>query len=467
MSRLKIYAGQRVDTITRRIGDYLGFNGLVYPVAARLTVNVTEQLFFSAGAAPAVESEFRSPPTQGSVQGMGVILNSVGEELFRFYPQDDINPATPSNKRVLTEIRNPTVNGNSYLLPGDYEIVTFVPALDDNQDYGGGEFGDSFSEVLIDGSAQILLRGNVAAATPTPTPDQTQTPTATPNTPTPTPTATPVPTATLTPVPTNPVPTPLTPSPIQYTLSYSEGVKGWPSFYSFNPDYMIGMNNYFYTFAGGNLYRHNVNDRRNFFYGVQYPAKLTTVFNLEPLRNKVFKTISLESDTSWAATMSTDIGQEAAIASQWYEEKEGKYYAAIKNVASSPAPLNTFRFRSINGIGRTTGFNVTNPRVFNFSVSIDSIISIGDFLYYINELDNAPKLAGVITAISTSSITVDSTISGATNPTSNTPLMVSAKNTLSESHGLLGHYMVTTVESRGADATELFAITSDVFKSYP
>ena len=130
------------------------------------------------------------------------------------------------------------MNGNSYLLPGDYEIVTFVPALGDNQDYGG-DFGDSFSEVLIDGSAQIILRGNVAAATPTPTPDQTQTPTATPNTPTPTPTATPVPTATLTPVPTNPVPTPLTPSPIQYTLSYSEGVKGWPSFYSFNPDYMI------------------------------------------------------------------------------------------------------------------------------------------------------------------------------------------------------------------------------------
>ena len=96
MSRLKIYAGQRVDTITRRIGDYLGFNGLVYPVAARLTVNVTEQLFFSAGAAPVVESEIRSPSTQGSVQGMGVILNSVGEELFRFYPQDNINPATPS-----------------------------------------------------------------------------------------------------------------------------------------------------------------------------------------------------------------------------------------------------------------------------------------------------------------------------------------------------------------------------------
>ena len=76
MSRLKIYAGQRVDTFGRRIGDYLGFNGLVYPVAARLTVNVTEQLFFSAGAAPVVESEFRTPPTQASEQVMGLQLNS-------------------------------------------------------------------------------------------------------------------------------------------------------------------------------------------------------------------------------------------------------------------------------------------------------------------------------------------------------------------------------------------------------
>ena len=30
-----------------------------------------------------------------------------------------------------------------------------------------------------------------------------------------------------------------------YTLSYDSGVKGFPSFYSYNPDWMIGMNNYF------------------------------------------------------------------------------------------------------------------------------------------------------------------------------------------------------------------------------
>ena len=46
------------------------------------------------------------------------------------------------------------------------------------------------------------------------------------------------------------------PVPIaSYTLSYNPDAAGvlsqeggWPSFYSFLPDYMIGMNNYFYSF---------------------------------------------------------------------------------------------------------------------------------------------------------------------------------------------------------------------------
>jgi hypothetical protein len=34
---------------------------------------------------------------------------------------------------------------------------------------------------------------------------------------------------------------------MEYTLSYSEGVAGWVSFYSYYPDWIIGMNNYLYT----------------------------------------------------------------------------------------------------------------------------------------------------------------------------------------------------------------------------
>tara|TARA_R110002126_G_scaffold154265_2_gene301371 strand:+ start:589 stop:954 length:366 start_codon:yes stop_codon:yes gene_type:complete len=93
------------------------------------------------------------------------------------------------------------------------------------------------------------------------------------------------------------------------TLSYSEGVKGWPSFYSFNPEYMIGMNAYFYTFKYGRLYRHNTNEQRNTYYSVYTPSEITGVFNAEPTTIKLFKTISIESSASWECTnLSTDLG---------------------------------------------------------------------------------------------------------------------------------------------------------------
>jgi hypothetical protein len=50
---------------------------------------------------------------------------------------------------------------------------------------------------------------------------------------------------------------------MEYTLTYSQQTQGWPSFYSFNPDWIIGMNNFLYTFKGGDLYKHNVNNARN------------------------------------------------------------------------------------------------------------------------------------------------------------------------------------------------------------
>ena len=68
------------------------------------------------------------------------------------------------------------------------------------------------------------------------------------------------------------------------TLSYSTGAKGWPSFYTYYPDYMIGMNSFFYSFKNGNLYRHNTNETRNNYYGVQGVSTIESVFNPEHRR---------------------------------------------------------------------------------------------------------------------------------------------------------------------------------------
>ena len=317
------------------------------------------------------------------------------------------------------------------------------------------------------------------STTPTPTPTPTVTPTPTPGVPTATPTATPTPT----PTPTTPTPTsvvPPIPSPVEteYTLTYSQTSKGWPSFYSYIPDYMLGMNQYFYTFNGGNLYQHNANDNRNNFYGDQYNSQITTVFNQNPLENKIFKTINLESDQAWQANLETDIQQNGFIESTWFEEKEGAYFAYLRQTGEVPALPGQYAMRSANGIGKSTSVSALgNTTTINFStnplVDIGSIVSIGDYLYFSLPSYTTISLAGQITTINVdipaglNQILIDTSITGASTITIQDPYILYIKSSVAESHGLLGHYCIFTLINESSKATELFAVESEVMKSYP
>lgn len=265
-----------------------------------------------------------------------------------------------------------------------------------------------------------------------------------------------------------------------YTLTYSEAVQGWPSFYSFNPDYMIGMNNFFYTFKGGNLYRHNVNEVRNNFYGTQYESQLTSVFNEAPLENKLFKTLNLEGDDAWRANLTTDIQDNGIIEAQWFEKKEQSWYAFVRNAGTVPAQPGEYALRSVNGIGRSLTITGTGAAVqVNFAITptpidIGSILSIGDILYYtLPPSYNTPVLFGRVTNIQVNyptnlnRITVDTTIPGATIPGVQTPYIMYIKSSVAESHGVLGHYCVFTIENTKTNKVELFAAESEVMKSYP
>ena len=265
-----------------------------------------------------------------------------------------------------------------------------------------------------------------------------------------------------------------------YTLTYSPAVEGWPSFYSYLPDWMIGMNNYFYTFKGGNIYRHNVNNTRNNFYGTQYNSILQSVFNDAPLENKLFKTLNLEGDHAWEATMDTDIQDTGFIQDGWFEKKEASWYAFVRNEGTIPAQPGEYALRSVNGIGRSATITGTGAAVqVNFAIganpiAIGSIISIGDILYYnLPPTYGAPVLFGRVTNIQVNypgglnRITVDTTIPGATIPGIQNPYIMFIKNSIAESHGVLGHYCVFTLENSDTDKVELFAVESEVMKSYP
>jgi hypothetical protein len=263
-----------------------------------------------------------------------------------------------------------------------------------------------------------------------------------------------------------------------YTLTYSDQVEGWVSFYSYNPDYMIGMNNYFYTFKGGNLYRHNVNPIRNQFYGDDYPSTIKSVFNDAPLENKLFKTLNLEGDDAWAATMITDIQNSGYIEYDWFEKKEQSYYAFVRNDGAVPANVSEYALRSLNGIGRSINtVGPANAFMITFSitplVAIGSIVSVGDYLYYSLPPYVSPILCGQITAINQNyplginEVVVDTTISGGGTPPINTPYFLYIKNSVAESHGVLGHYCVFELTNANQNKVELFAAETEVMKSFP
>lgn len=264
-----------------------------------------------------------------------------------------------------------------------------------------------------------------------------------------------------------------------YTLTYSEKVQGWPSFYSYVPEYMIGMNQYFYTFKGGNLWRHNTNSTRNNFYGVQYTTRVNSVFNDLPLENKVYKTISLESTSAWDTTVNTDIQSSGFINKDWMTKKEGAWFGFIRNNADTGASTTEaqWELRSLNGLGKTSsvGGTASAPQL-NFAVAVDigSKIGTGDNVYYaVAPSYSTPVFAGVVDTITvdkragTNRITLDATVSG-TNPIpGQNDYFLFIQNPNAESYGFLGHYLEFQIENDDTTATEIIAVKSDVMKSYP
>ena len=247
----------------------------------------------------------------------------------------------------------------------------------------------------------------------------------------------------------------------EVTLSFSERAKGWISFKSFVPESGVSINNEYYTFKGGDMYRHNTNPIRNNYYGVQYDSSITSVFNEQPIQTKVFKTIELESDSSWDATFQTDL-QEGSIASGYFSLKEGSYFSFIRYNQNQE----NLNLRSTQGVGtcaNVTGSIAVPPLAIEFSFSVDSILNIGATAYKID--------AGSLVELGpVTSISEDRRIVTVLNPVNNAAggdSIVYLKDPVAESFGMLGYYLEFTLTNSNTTATELFSVNSQVFKSYP
>jgi preprotein translocase subunit YajC len=318
------------------------------------------------------------------------------------------------------------------------------------------------------------------------------------------------------------------------TLTYADNLNGWTSFFSYLPEWMIGMNNTFYSFKAGHLYKHRDDTvTKNYFYGVQYNSTIKTIFNDAPLDAKMFKTIGLESNSAWTAAITTDFGS-GSIDASYFQLKEGDYYGYIRRIAGNidldlmsaqgigevttvttsvkdsgttdavPVAANQLKqtgqnFLTTVSVGDTvnnttsgTSAIVTsvdsdilltldcnimaagtqaytiNATTLLFAFSLDNIVSVGDTVYF----GATPTLGGTITAIDDKTLTISLTSDGSCGTISgaapnNGDYILYFKDAVAESYGARGYYMQIELTNTATTAVELFAITSEVFKSYP
>jgi hypothetical protein len=110
-----------------------------------------------------------------------------------------------------------------------------------------------------------------------------------------------------------------------YTLSYSETAKGWVSFKSFHPESGLSINNDYYTFKDGEMWKHHTNETRNNFYGSQYYSDITVMFNDQPESIKSFNTINYEGSQAKITQHKLTTNTTDAAGNN-VSQQDGKYY---------------------------------------------------------------------------------------------------------------------------------------------
>ena len=261
-----------------------------------------------------------------------------------------------------------------------------------------------------------------------------------------------------------------------YTVSYSSKVKGFPSFYSYIPQNMIGMNNRFYSFDNGALYLHNSdNVNHSNFYGVDNDTTISTVINQSPLENKVFKTINIEGTKAWDVTIQSEQQLTGYIDKEWFDKKEGSFFAHIRNTGGDAAVSEDLPIRSMTGLSQT----INNGQFFStgtltFAAGFDvSSASVGDMMYFAPAPYTEFTQLGLIATISFLTtghpiITYYNTTGSGVHPANNSnPFIMVSKSSMAESHGIIGNYAEIVLTNSETTAQELYAIESEVMASKP
>ena len=120
-----------------------------------------------------------------------------------------------------------------------------------------------------------------------------------------------------------------------YTISFDEVNNSFESFYSYYPEMMGNLNTTLFSFKNGAIWKHTSNVYCN-FYGTQYPATITTVFNTGALDKKTWISLMETGNTTWKCpVISTQmdsyasVKQSSVLIDSDFEVLESEYHASF------------------------------------------------------------------------------------------------------------------------------------------
>ena len=231
------------------------------------------------------------------------------------------------------------------------------------------------------------------------------------------------------------------------TWLFSNKINGWLTRLTFNPEDMCRVNSKFISFKNGEIYVHNQDSVFNTFYGVEYPTTFTFNFSQNPSDRKVYKNLEIEGTTAVQVSCFSDLDKGYVNISD-FDKKEGVFYAYIRGLNGQ---LDT-TLLNYQGIGNCT----INGLVLTFGFDLDSIISVGDIV-----INQNMQIVGTIQSKTANSLSLNTV-----NNIVNNDFVLVVKPESVQMQGLIGYHLQVECEFSSNIKQEIYAISSEVVKSY-
>lgn len=146
------------------------------------------------------------------------------------------------------------------------------------------------------------------------------------------------------------------------TITFNETTNQWGSDMSFHPEFFVKFIDQLFSLKNGSLWLHDSNPLTGNFYGVQYPAKVTFVVNVNKELDKIFFNFRVDGKGKWyAPSLTTPAsnqfphGMLSMLKKNNFSQIDGKLWASLLGDVNDPnfnaqPPLNAlFNGRKLQG----------------------------------------------------------------------------------------------------------------------